>query len=86
MRQRRVRTAAIISSGPPMSIDTVMEMLGGDGFHSAIDLPEGAVWRVERSGQCDFLAKFVRHDKKDGCFLPEMNGIPPVWNQPPDAL
>lgn len=40
---------------------------------------EGAVWRVERKGKVDFLAKWVRPDKVDGKYLPELNGGQEVW-------
>jgi hypothetical protein len=48
--------------------------------HGAIDPVEGAVWRVQRAGTFDFMAKYVRPDKKDGCLLPEVTGAGPVWN------
>src|SRR2546430_1897585 len=53
---------------------------------------EGAVWRVERNElanpgnngerrrKVDFLVKYVRHDKEDGIYLPEISGRKPVWN------
>lgn len=59
--------------------------------HGAMDPVEGAVWRVERNAQInrssservwmvDYLAKYVRPDKVDGCYLPEKNGGTPIWN------
>ena len=45
---------------------------------------EGVVYRVERFGKVDFLAKWVRPDKIDGCYLPEVSGNDPVWNWRPD--
>ncbi len=63
-----------------------MGHLADGGFHGALDPVEGAVWRVERNAlvnpgrsgeRCpvvDFLAKYVRPDKIDGCYLPELNG------------
>lgn len=33
------------------------------------DKIEGAVWRVERKGVVDFLAKYVRHGKVDGKYI-----------------
>lgn len=51
--------------------------------HGALDPVEGVVWRVERNGKVDFLAKYVRPDKQDGCYLPEVSGKPPVWNWRP---
>ena len=45
---------------------------------------EGAVWRVERRGGYDFLAKFVRPSKVDGAYLPELSGEAPIWLWQPD--
>ena len=62
------------------------------GFHGALDPVEGAVWRVERNelihhgrnGErewvVDFLVKYVRPEKLDGIYLPEISGREPVWN------
>jgi hypothetical protein len=44
---------------------------------------EGAVWRVERKGKVDFLGKYVRPEKVDGCYLPEISGEEAVWNWRP---
>ena len=60
-----------------------MKMLGQFGFHGALEPVEGAVWRVERKGKVDFLGKYVRPDKIDGCYLPEINGGAAVWNWRP---
>lgn len=56
----------------------------------AIDPVEGAVWRVERSNPTgakgerkegvDFLVRYVRPDKVDGLYLPEISGKEAVWN------
>jgi hypothetical protein len=55
--------------------------VGGEIFpltRAAIDPVEGAVWRVERRGKFDFMAKFVRHDKSDGKYLASVTGGDPV--------
>jgi len=44
--------------------------------HYGADEPEGVVYRAEKDGKVQFLAKWVRHDKIDGKYL---NGDP-VWN------
>ncbi|MEQ1888078.1 MAG: RNA ligase family protein [Alphaproteobacteria bacterium] len=49
------------------------------GYHGAVEPVEGAVWRVEREGRVDFLAKYVRRDKIDGKYLPEISGAEPIW-------
>lgn len=69
----------IIHIGGPLAIEKAME-LHGSGDHGAIDAPEGVVYRVERKGQFDFMAKWVRPDKVDGHYLPEISGKPEVWN------
>jgi hypothetical protein len=69
----------------PMPIEVAMSELGRFGFHGALDPVEGAVWRVERQGKVDFLAKYVRPDKADGCYLPEVSGQPAVWNWRPSC-
>ena len=75
----------LISLGPPITVAKVMESLGERGFHGAIDPVEGAVWRVERKGVVDFLGKYVRPEKKDGCYLPEIGGGEAIWNWRPLA-
>lgn len=53
------------------------------GMHGAIDPIEGFVYRVEMNDRVEFLAKYVRHDKVDGCYLPEVSGKEPIWNWRP---
>lgn len=49
--------------------------------------PEGAIYRVERKGKLDFIAKFVRKDFEPGIFLPEVNGTGiEIWNFNPELL
>ena len=88
-------TPAVIHRGGPLSIEKALVLLGEFGFHGALDKVEGAVWRVERNrpvneargserrSDVDFLAKFVRPDKVDGVYLPEMSGSDAVWNWRP---
>lgn len=88
-------TPAVIHRGGPLSIEEALRLLGEFGFHGALDKVEGAVWRVERNRlanegrggerrcEVDFLAKFVRRDKVDGVYLPEMSGNEAVWNWRP---
>lgn len=72
----------LIHEGGPMTIEAVREVLEPSG-HGALDPVEGAVWRVERRGEYDFLAKWVRPDKQDGIYLPEISLQPEVWNWRP---
>lgn len=83
----------LIHEGEPLGIADAMEAVKRSG-HGALDPVEGAVWRVERNAQInksqsgrawivDYLAKYVRPDKVDGCYLPEQNGGEPIWNWRP---
>lgn len=65
-----LRGAHVIHDGGPLSIDAALAALGDFGHHGAIEAVEGAVWRVERKGQLDFMAKYVRPEKIDGLYLP----------------
>lgn len=63
-------TPRLISFGGPISIEEVEPMLY-KSIHGPIDQVEGAVWRIERRGKVDFLAKYVRTSKVDGKYLEE---------------
>ena len=78
--------------GIPIGLDKT-NYFGTFGFHGAIDPIEGFVWRVERDevrrkGERErivsYLIKYVKPDKVDGCYLPEMNGTNlPIYNNFP---
>ena len=72
----------LIHKGIPVTVENVLRWLEPSG-HGAIDAVEGAVWRVERKGDFDFMAKYVRPDKQDGKYLPEISGGENVWNWRP---
>jgi len=68
--------------GGALSVERAKKTLEPSG-HGALDPVEGAVWRCEREGRVDFVVKWVRPDKVDGLYLPEISGRPPVWNWRP---
>jgi hypothetical protein len=76
-------TPRLLHLGGALAISDALERLEPSG-HGALDPVEGAVWRVERRGEVDFLAKYVRPEKVDGVYLPEVSGQPAVWNWRPD--
>jgi hypothetical protein len=87
-------TPKVLHRGSPLGIDEAMRLLNVHGFHGAIDPVEGAVWRVERNELIsrnrgdrrwvvDYLVKYVRPDKQDGIYLPEVSGQPAVFNWVP---
>lgn len=61
-------TPRVLHDGGPLSIYAALAAIATSG-HGAIDPVEGAVWRVERQGEVDFLAKYVRPEKVDGAYL-----------------
>lgn len=69
----------LISIGIPFSIEMAIDEIKTSG-HGAIDPVEGAIWRVERKGEVDFLCKFVHHFKQDGKYFPEQTGGETIWN------
>lgn len=73
----------LLHVGGAYSIEAALKSIKTSG-HGAVDPVEGAVWRVEREGKVDFLCKYVRPDKKDGCFLPEFNDGKTFWNERTD--
>jgi hypothetical protein len=74
-----LRPAHIISDGPPLSVAMAVSSVSNGGYHGAIDEVEGCVWRCERKGEFDFIAKFVRHEKVDGKYFERFTGNPPIW-------
>ena len=75
----------LIHIGQPIGTKWVIEHLEPSG-HGATDPVEGAIWRVERQGKVDFLVKFVRQDKIDGKYIPEISGKASVWNRDPSHI
>jgi len=78
-----IPTAHLISdSAEPLSVENALALLGQYGQHGSKEDVEGAVWRVEREGRVDFLAKYVRPDKIDGKYLPNTTTSitsEPIW-------
>ena len=84
----RVPIAPLLHIGQPISIKKIEKILDkkiGEtyGYAGALEPVEGAVWRVEREGKVDFLAKFVRHCKEDGKYFNE-DHTKLVWNWRPE--
>lgn len=75
----------LIHLGQPLKLIHVLKKLEPSG-HGALDPVEGAVFRCERDGKFDFICKFVRPEKQDGKYLPEISGQDVVWNVTPEEL
>lgn len=78
--------APLLHIGPALPVEKALELLGERGRHRALDPAEGVVYRCERRGEIEFLAKFVRSDFVPGRLLPEISGGEAVWNWRPRAL
>ena len=77
------RTPTLLHAGnSSISVEKAMGI--HEQYHFPCDQIEGVVYRVERRGEVDFLAKYVRQDKVDGKYLPEVSGKEAVWNWRPD--
>ena len=60
----RLPTPQVLATGPTAVVD-VVDATPGHGSR----IMEGMVWRVERKGKVDFLAKWVRPDLTAGALL-----------------
>lgn len=67
----------------PMAPEEALQRLN----HYGAEVPEGVMYRVENvaTNRVEFLAKWVRADKIDGKYLPEITGSEPIWNWKPNA-
>jgi hypothetical protein len=74
-----------VSAGTALPVDTALMFVRECIRPPFTTEPEGLVYRVERNDKVDFLAKWVRPDKQDGVYLPELSGCPAVWNWGPKA-
>lgn len=71
----------LLWDGAACAVDDAMALHLKRGNLVPCDNIEGVVYRVERSGEVDFLAKFVRPDKVDGKYL----SGEPIWLWRPKA-
>lgn len=70
-----------IHKGNPITVEDLLPKLNTKtkGIE-AIELPEGMVYRVERKGKVDFLAKWVRPDFPNGQFCINVEECNLIWN------
>lgn len=72
------RMPHFLHMGGPITTEEAMRI--HEAIHWPCDETEGVVYRVERKGRVDFLAKWVKPTKVDGKYLPEISGKEAVWN------
>ena len=71
----------LLHEGDPMTVNELLPILNlkTKGIES-LDDPEGMVFRVERKGKVDFLAKWVRSDFPTGKYCINVEEKDLVWN------
>jgi len=79
--QQYFLTPHILHQGSAIQVEDAMSI--HEEHKTPCDKTEGIVYRVERKGEVDFLAKWVRPDKVDGKYLPEISGKEAIWNWRP---
>ena len=72
---RGITTAKLLHRGSPIAVEKADKLLGDHGSHGAKDRAEGVVYRVERKGEFDFMAKNVRSDFVAGRYFDQ-----DLWN------
>lgn len=71
----------LLHDGRPLPVPQALEQHAAKSWPA--DELEGVVYRVERRGVVEFLAKYVLPGKVDGKYLPEISGQPEIWNWRP---
>lgn len=80
-----ILTPRVIFSGGAFPIQSALPTLNAQHDHPVKvvgENPEGLIYRVERKGKVDFLAKYVRADFEPGAYFPEVSGNGEVFNVP----
>src|SRR5690606_24704826 len=67
---RVFRVPTIAWQGQAVPLEEALEALGTYGHYGAADPVEGLVYRCERNGKVEFLAKYVRPDFVPGRYIP----------------
>lgn len=71
----------LLHEGDPMSVNELLPILNlKTKWIESLDNPEGMVFRVERKGKVDFLAKWVRSDFPTGKYCINVEEKDLVWN------
>ncbi len=76
-----LQLARKIHEGRPITVEELLPELNKKtkGIES-LELPEGMIYRVERKGVVDFLAKYVRPDFQNGRYCIGVEEENLVWN------
>lgn len=76
-----IKTVRVLHIGNAIKPTDLIDLLNDrDGLISSVEKPEGMVFRVERNGKVDFLAKWVREDFEPGKFCIGVDERDLIWN------
>ena len=76
-----------LHEGKPITVEDLLPILNQKSKTiESVDLPEGMVYRVERKGKVDFLAKWVRSDFPAGKYCINVEDQHLIWNVAPENL
>jgi len=79
-----LNTVRLLHDGDPIKSDKLLDKLNEKtDFMESELLPEGIVYRVERNGVMDFMAKWVRSDYIPGVFMMGKGEHELIWNWRP---
>lgn len=70
-----IRTARILHAGNPIQTEKLIDELKKGTSWAICESPEGMVYRCERNGKFDFMAKWVRSDFTPGVYMLKENKI-----------
>jgi ATP-dependent RNA circularization protein (DNA/RNA ligase family) len=71
----------ILHQGEPVEVERILPILNEKTSKiQSVEPPEGLVYRVERKGRVDFLAKWVRHDFPAGKYCINVPDENIIWN------
>jgi hypothetical protein len=75
-------TPRIIHKGGSVTVNDLISVLNfkTSWMESVDEMPEGMVYRCERNGNVDFLAKWVRSDFKTGQYIINKQESELIWN------
>ncbi|MAR57219.1 MAG: hypothetical protein CMM93_08560 [Rickettsiales bacterium] len=71
----------LLHRGDAVSVEDLLpKLITGTDEIQSLEMPEGIVYRVERKGKVDFLAKWVRQDFDPGKFCIGVDEKDLIWN------
>ena len=81
LAKTQLQLPRLLHRGDAVSVNKLLPKLNvGTDEIKSLGMPEGIVYRVERKGNVDFLAKWVRSDFESGKYIIDKNETDLIWN------